>query len=160
MPIIRHADSSLSHLKLPSHVLGYFFPNSITLMIILKQDTDRFTMVNTSDGLGKHSSNIQNLKLVTLLLVNVLSNAVGDDHVIKSTSIDSVDSVTAQDTMTDESIDLLGTFTLEELCGARDSVRGVGKIVDEDGCLADNVTNKDHRRVFTGLDNLRGPPLL
>jgi hypothetical protein len=98
--------------------------------------------------LGEDISYFENLQLLATLLVLLLINAVGDNNLVNGTSIDTVDGITTEHAVSDESDDLAGTLLLQELGCASDGVGSIGKIVDKNGDAVCDITHQHHCRVL------------
>lgn len=109
--------------------------------------------------LGENISDFEYLQLSTALLMLCLVDAVGNHDLVKRTSIDSVDGITTEDTVGDESDHLGGSLLLQELGSTSDGVRSVGKIIDENSSPLGNITYQHHGRVLT-IGDLSGTTLL
>lgn len=117
-------------------------------------------MVNPANGLSEDGRNVEDFKFGSKLsLVFLLWHRVGDNHLVDSRGIDAVDSVAAEDTMREESVDLGRTLLFEELCGTRDGIAGVGKIVDKDADTPLDVADKHHAGILA-IRNLGRTTLL
>jgi len=106
-------------------------------------------MVDPANGLSEDGRNVEDFELGSkLCLVFLLWHRVGDNHLVDSRGIDAVDGVAAEDAMREESIDLGRALLLEELCGARNGIAGVGKIVDQDADTPFDVADEHHAGIL------------
>ena len=79
-------------------------------------------MMHPPNSLSKHITNLQHLQLRTMLQVLLLRHTVRHDHFVQTAGVDSVDSISTEDSVRDESIDDLSAALLEQLSGAGDRV--------------------------------------
>ena len=106
-------------------------------------------MVDATDRLGENGGDIQDVELGSkLLLMLVLGNRVGDDQLVNRRSLDAVESVTAEDTVSQQGVDGGGTLLLEELGSSGNGVSGIGNVVEEDAHAVGNVTDEHHAGVL------------
>ena len=100
-----------------------------SLCLIPKQSTDRFSMVNTTDGLGEDLTNIQNFQLGAQTEVLILGNTIRYNDLIQWGSIDAIDGISAKDTMSEERVDLCRALLLQKLSSSGDCVGSVRQII-------------------------------
>lgn len=106
-------------------------------------------MVDAADRLGENRGDVQDVKLGSkLLLVLVLGNRVGNDQLVNRRSLDAVDSVTAEDTVSQQGVDGGGALLLKELGSSGDGVAGIGNIVEQNANAVSNVTHEHHASVL------------
>jgi hypothetical protein len=76
-------------------------------------------------------------------VVNLI-HAVGHNDLVKRTSVDALDSVTTQDTMSEKGIYLRCTFLLEQLGSTSNSIGGIRQIVNQNGYSITDIANQHH----------------
>jgi len=121
---------------------------------VLKEPADRFTMVNTANGLCKDGRDVQHLQLGAETAMLFLRDRIGDDDPVNSRGIEARNGITAEDAVGEESVDLESAFALKQLGGPGDGVGRVAKVVDKDADAVGNVADEHHAGVarFGELD--------
>ena len=118
-------------------------------LLVVEENADRFTVVDAADRLGENGGDVQDVELGSkLLLVLVLGYRVGNDQLVNRRSLDAVDSVTAEDTVSQQRVDGGGTLLLKELGGSGDGVAGIGNVVEKNADAIGNVTDEHHASVL------------
>ena len=124
-------------------------PNtSRTSLIVLEEHTDALTVVNTANGLGEDIANLEDLQLGAFLEVLFLGHGVGGDDLVNRTGVDTLHSISRENTVGDECMDLLSAFLLQKLGGASDGVGGISQVVYENSSAAADFSNEQHGSIL------------
>lgn len=83
-------------------------------------------MMNPTNRLGKDASNFQNLQFRTTPQVLLLRHAVGHDDFVQRALADPLNSVAAENAVSDEGENFGGAFLFEEFRRASDSIGCIG----------------------------------
>ena len=84
--------------------------------------------------------NIEHLELRALLFMLLLRHAVGHNDLVKGARIDTLNGISTENPVCDESVDFCRALLLEQLCGASDSIRCVREVIDENSSAIGNVS--------------------
>lgn len=109
--------------------------------------------------LCKDVADFKDLQLRATRLVLCLVDSVGHNHLVQRTGVDAINSISAENAVSDQRKHLRSTLLLQQLGCACDRVRCVRQIVDQDSGTVCNVSNKHHGRILPVAD-LCGSALL
>lgn len=115
------------------------------------QRYDRF-LSNYETYLSEDMAHFQDLQLRTPAKMIDLVHTVGHDHLVEGASVDALNGIAAQDTVSDQGVDLGGALLLQQFGGTRDGIGGVRQIVDQDCYPILNVTDQHHGGILTVCD--------
>ena len=119
-------------------------------LLVVEEDADGFTVVDTTNGLGEDGGDIQDLEPGSQRnLVVGLGHRVGDDHLVDGRGLDAADGIATEDAMAQESVDGGSTFVLEKLGGPSDGVSGIQKIIHQDAHTVGHVSDEHHGGILT-----------
>lgn len=104
-------------------------------------------------------ADFQDLKLGALQDMITLSNSIGDNDLVDGALIDTLNGISTQETVRDQSVDLRRSFLLQKSSGACDGIGGVCKIVDQDSGAILDVTDKHHGGILA-ISDLGGTAFL
>ena len=88
-----------------------------------------------------------------------LVDGVCDHDLVQRTRVDAVNSISAENAVSNQRIDLRGALLLHQLGRTSDCVRCVCQVVDQDSSAVCNVTDEHHSRILSVAD-LCGAALL
>lgn len=94
-----------------------------------------------------------------MLHVLLLGHTIGNDYLVKITVVDAINSVAAEDAVSDQRVNHSGAFFLQQSGCACNGVGGVGEIVDQDGRSVSDVAYKHHGCVLA-IRDARWTPFL
>lgn len=106
-------------------------------------------MVDPPNRLCKDITNLKNLQLGAETFVLILRNTVCDNHLVDGACIDAGNSISTEDPMGDQCIDIGCAFFLQEFGSSSDGVGSVCQIVDENDDSVCDISHKHHGRVLT-----------
>jgi hypothetical protein len=128
-------------------------------LTVVEEDANALAVVHAADSLSEHVADLEDLQLGASRLVFGLIYRVRHNHLVKGASVDTIDSVSAQDAVGDERIHLRGAFLFQQLCRTRDGIGSIRQIVDEDCRTVRDVSDEHHGRILAIVD-LGGAALL
>ena len=102
--------------------------------------------MKSSNGLSKGRRDVNGVELGALGLEMVMGDSVCADDLEKLRVVDSLDSGSRQDTVSDDGNNISSTVLLEGLGGLGKSSAGVGHIVDQNTGHSLNISNQNHSR--------------
>lgn len=88
-----------------------------------------------------------------------LVDGVCHNDFVQCAGVDTINRISAEDTVGDQRIHLRSALLLQELRSASDGVRSVRQVVDQNGRAVCDVSYKHHSRILPVVD-LRGSTLL
>lgn len=118
---------------------------------IVKKETDRLSVVCTTDGLGQCAGNVNGIQLGADLLLVLVGDSVGNNNLGQNTVVNDLDSLAAENTMCDNGIDLDGTVLCKGLGGQSEGTASISHIIDQDGDLALDISDQHHPGNLVGL---------
>ena len=122
-------------------------------LVVVEEHADGLAVVDATDGLAEDGRDIQDVELgPQQRLMLDLGHRVGHNHLVDGRRLDAVDGIAAEDTMSQEGVDLGGALPLEELSGASDGVARVEKVVDEDANAVCHIADQHHARILPICD--------
>ena len=99
---------------------------------------------------GKRRADVDRCDLVTDFFLLLVGDGVRNDNTAEAAVIDVVDGVTGEDTVDDNGVDFLSTVLHDGVGSLDEGSTSVGHVVDDDGNLVLDVTNKHHSGNFVG----------
>lgn len=134
--------------KIRNFILGMVYRLVIKHLIVLEKNADRLSVVNTTDRLGKNAANLENLEFWASSLVLLLWNRVGNNDLVNSGGVEAGQSISGEDTVGNQRIDVGSTLALDKLGSTGDSVAGISQIIDDDGNTTCNISDKHHSGIL------------
>lgn len=105
-------------------------------LIKLEENTNTLAMMDSSDCLSKNTGDIQDLQLVASSQMLVLWDTVGYHNLVDSAGIDTLNGVTAQDGMSNYSVNLSSaTSFLYQFGSSSDGISSINEIINDDSNL-------------------------
>jgi hypothetical protein len=108
-----------------------------------EEEADTLAVVGAADGLGNGGRNVNDGELRTVLLLVAEGDRVGDDELGEVRIVDRLDGVATQDTVGNNCHDFFGALFLDNLGCLGESAACVGNVVDENGNLVLDFTDKN-----------------
>jgi hypothetical protein len=98
-------------------------------------------MVDTTNCLSEDPADLQNFQLGTQAAMFILRDAVGHHDLIQGGRIDTGDGITAEDTMSEQGVDVGGALLFQQLCGSCDGIRCVRQVIYKYGYFVRDISN-------------------
>ena len=109
--------------------------------------------------LAENVADLQDLELGATAQVINLVHTVGHNNPVKGARVDALNSVTAQNAVRDQCVNLGCALLFQQLGGTGDRVRSIREVVNQNGYPIANITNQHHGSVLAVCD-LSGAALL
>lgn len=104
-------------------------------------------------------ADLKDFQLRATAQVLALVNAVGDKYFVKSAGVDALDSITAEDAVSEQGVNPGSTLLFQQLRCPRDGVGCVCQIIDQDGYPISDVADQHHGSILA-ISDLRGSSFL
>lgn len=117
---------------------------------VRKQEANRLSVVCPAASFGERRANIDRCDLVADLFLLLVGNGVRNDDTAEAAVVDVVDGVTGEDTVDNNGVDFLSTVLHDGVGGLDEGSTSVCHIIDDDGNLVLDVSNKYHSGNFVG----------
>lgn len=111
---------------------------------VVEQETDTLTVVRSTNGLCNGRRDVDDLELLTLLLLLVQGHGIRDHDPGQDAVVEDVDGVTAEDAVGDDSDDFFGSVVREDLRSLGERPAGVCHIVYQDSDLVSHISDQHH----------------
>ena len=121
---------------------------------VSKEIADAFSVVCSPDSLRQSSTDIDYTKLWAAFDLVTKRDCVCDNNIRQTAFVQSLYGVSRKDTMCDNGNDFHRTVVLDGLRGLGQSTACISHVVDKDGNLVRNVSNKDHAANLIGTRTL------
>lgn len=117
---------------------------------VREQEANRLSVVCPAASFGECRADVNCCDPVADLFLVLVRHGVRNDDTAEAAVVDVLDGVTRKDTVDDNSVDFLSTVLHDGVGGLDKSSASIGHVVDDDGNLVLDVTNKDHSGNFVG----------
>ena len=119
-----------------------------------EEEANGFSVVCTTASLGQRGADINGLNLIASLLLLGVGDSVGHNQAVQTATVQVLNGLAGEDPVNDNGVDFLGTV-LEDSVGSLDEgATGIGHVVDDDGDLVLDVTDKNHAGDLVGAGTL------
>ena len=110
----------------------------------MEQDTDRLSVVDTPDRLGKDWGNIDHVELGGFPGVVILRNGIGDNKFVNGRCVHAAEGITTEHSVCDKRINFACASGFQKLGRTGDGMSRVCKIVDKNAYPLTDVSNQHH----------------
>jgi hypothetical protein len=141
--------------KKRKHVIGQQGTDSSHPLAVVEQHANALAVVDTANRLGEHIAYFKHFQFRASGLVVSLVDRVGHYDFVQGAGVDAIDCIAAENAVRDERKHLCRAFLLQQLRRARDGIRGVRKIVDEDSGAICDVSDQHHGCILSVVDLCR-----
>lgn len=117
---------------------------------VRKQEANRLSVVCPAASFGERRADIDRCDLVADFFLLLVGNGVRNDDTAEAAVVDVIDGVTGEDAVDDNGVDFLSTVLHDGVGGLDEGSASISHIVDDDGNLVLDVTNKNHSGNFVG----------
>lgn len=119
-----------------------------------EEEANGLSVMSTTASLGQRGADINRLDLIASFLFLGVGNSVGHNQTVQTATVKVLDSLAGENTVDDNGVDFLGTVLEDSVGGLDEGATGIGHVVDDDGDLVLDVTDKDHAGDLVGAGTL------
>lgn len=110
--------------------------------------------MSTAASLGQRGADINGLNLIASLLLLRVGDSVGHNQAVQTTTVQVLDGLAGENAVDDDGVHFLGTVLEDSVGGLDEGTTGISHVVDDDGDLVLDVTDKDHTGDLVGTGTL------
>lgn len=119
-----------------------------------EEEANGLSVVSTTASLGQRGADINGLDFVASLLLLGVRDSVGHNKAVQTATVQVLDGLAREDTVDDNGVDFLGTVLKDGVGSLDEGATGIGHVVDDDGDLVLDVTDKNHAGDLVGPGTL------
>lgn len=119
-----------------------------------KEVANALSVMCSPDGLCQRRADVNDAEFRAAIRLIAKGHSVGDDDVGQTALVERLDGVSGEDAVGDDGNDFSGSVIFHGLSGLGQSTAGIGHVVNENGNLVRNVSDKDHAADFIGARTL------
>lgn len=115
-----------------------------------EKETNRLSVVSTTTSLGQRGANVNSLNAIAGLLLFGVGDGVGHHQTTQAALVQVLNGLTREDTVNNNGVHFLGAVLHNSVGGLDEGTAGVSHVIDDDGDLVLDVSDKDHAGDLVG----------